>query len=150
MRTTPEALERALKYCVDLAQLILRDSGEFQPFGAVATPEGEINALAGWDGEAHPHPSDLLALLTEELAEDASEGRIVGAALAVNVNMPAALGSAWPDGIRVRLEAAGFSRLIYVPYRLSRAGLLRWRRRVELGAACVVDAAPEIFIGSEG
>jgi hypothetical protein len=188
----PENMSKALAYCLDFAQLMLKDGGEFYPFGAIVSPGGEIVAVAGWSQEdedaladdgadeegadegpssddrltalvspsdaglpadasqradGRPKPAEMLAVLTEELAEDAADGRIEGAALAVNVNMPAAANSPWPDGIRVRLEGPGYSRLVYVPYQIRKAGLFGRRREVVLGDAYSVDTAPEVFVG---
>ncbi|HWU02215.1 MAG TPA: hypothetical protein VN222_05705 [Novosphingobium sp.] len=145
MSDIADGLVPALRYCVDLARLMLAENGSFMPFGAVIAADGAVNAVAGWDGEEHPRAAELLEMLADEFRDDADDGMILGAALAVDVNMPPALDSAWPDGIRVRVEEAGYARLVYVPYRIGSKGWIRRRRHVWLGKPVIVPTEPEIF-----
>ncbi|NBC35187.1 hypothetical protein GTZ99_01280 [Novosphingobium sp. FSY-8] len=143
-------LQSALTYCVEFACEMLRQAGEFYPFGAVVARDGEVNALAGWDGDEHSRAADLYQMLIDELSDNAGQGEIAGAAIAVNVNMPGNLAAKWPDGIRVRLESAGNAQLVYVPYRLEPE--IWWRRlmgnprKVVMADPIVLNAQPEVFV----
>jgi hypothetical protein len=48
---------------------------------------------------------------------------IVAGAIAANVDIPAKYQPPFPDGVRVHLECSGFSRFIYLPYRVSSSGI---------------------------
>jgi hypothetical protein len=47
MAATPAQLHQLLTCCMDFAQIMLPDSGEFYPFGAALSPEGAVVAAGG-------------------------------------------------------------------------------------------------------
>ena len=49
---------------------------------------------------------------------------ISAAAIAANVNIPVEFKPKYPDGIRVLIECSGYSRFVYLPYRLIKPGLI--------------------------
>ena len=65
------------------------------------------------------------------------KNEIIGAAIAANVNVPPQYQPPFPDGIRVLLECSGYSRFIYLPYRLSNQG-------VRYGEFITVEVNPSI------
>jgi hypothetical protein len=111
-----------LAYCMDFTQTMLRDSGEFYPFGAVLSPEETVVAIGGDDGNEHPKPQEIYQLLTRAFVSEAKSGKILGAALAANVNVPEQYESRSRDALRVRLETEGFACLVYVPYEITKSG----------------------------
>lgn len=125
MTTNPGQLHELLTYCVDFAKLMLNDSGEFYPFGAVIGTEGKLKAVGANDGNEQPNPQDLHNLLGATFKAQATNGEIIAAAMATNVNIPPAYESAYPDGIRVLLESNDYSRFVYFPYRLSKSGIFK-------------------------
>jgi hypothetical protein len=68
------------------------------------------------------------------------------AALAADVNIPAAYEPRFPDGIRVQIECQGHSRFLYQPYRLEKrwfgARLFGRRFRVEYADPFSVETEP--------
>jgi hypothetical protein len=64
---------------------------------------------------------------------------IVAAGIAVDVNIPPQYQPPFPHGIRVLLECAGYSRYIYVPYRVLSG-------RAEYGDFIPVDVAASICV----
>jgi hypothetical protein len=124
---------------------MLEDSGEFHPFAAQLDLSGEVVAVGGWTGEEHPDSVELYKFLASALHAQASDGAIMGAAIAVNVNIPAEHSSPIPDGIRVQLEGEGYSRYLYVPYKIERGGLLSRKREVTLVEPFAVEIQPAIF-----
>jgi hypothetical protein len=141
----PEQLHQAFMYCLDFAKHMLEDSGSFIPFGASLAPSGEVRAVAGWNGEEHPEPTEMNQLLVEALRAESVEGAISGAAIAVDVNIPASYNPPYPDGIRVLLEGENYSRFIYVPYVIKTGGFLRRTREVSLAEPFSVEVEPTIF-----
>lgn len=145
MAATSEQLQSLLTYCVDFATTMLSDSGEFYPFGAALDPTGQVKAVGAHNGEEHPKPTELYGLLSEAFAREASSGQIIGAALAANVDVPTQFSSPFPDAVRVALEGADFSRLIYWPYQISRKGLFKKQVEVRFSKPFAVETAPQFF-----
>ena len=145
---TPEKLHELLTYCMDFGKAMLGDSGEFYPFGATLGPDGVVSAAGGYDGKERPEPTEIYNLLGKAFSSRAIDGSIVAAALAVNVNIPKQFSSPAPDGIRIHLESAGYSRLIYVPYALKKRGLIRKTMEVTLFEPFAVQSKATMFPGA--
>ena len=118
MAATPDQLHGLLAYCMDFAHTMLKDSGEFFPFGATLSPDGEMATVGGWTGEERPKSQEVYQLLAGAFVAAAQEGRIIGVALAADVIVPDRYNPRTKDALRVQLEAPGFARFIYVPYEL--------------------------------
>lgn len=142
---SPEQLHQAFMYCLEFAKQMLEDSGSFIPFGAALDPAGKVRAVAGWNGEEHPKPTEMFQLLVEALRAESATGAIFGAAVAVDVNIPASFDSPYPDGIRVLLEGEGYSRFVYVPYVIKTVGLLRRKREVSFAEPFSIEVGATIF-----
>lgn len=145
MAATPEQLHDLVTYCLDFAQVMLDECGEFFPFGAVIGPEGKVNAVGGHDGNEHPESHEIYGLLLDRFAAGARDGSIIAAALAANVKLPQEYSSPVQDGIRVLLETEGYSRFIYSPYRLTKRGLFRKKYTTQLLDPFAVQIAPTLF-----
>jgi hypothetical protein len=88
MNVPPEKLHEILTYCTQFAETMLKDSGEFYPFGAVLDSEFNIRAVGAHIGDEHPAPSELYQLLGKTLIEQAKNNEISAAAIASNVTIP--------------------------------------------------------------
>jgi hypothetical protein len=141
-----EQLHALFTYCMEFAELMLRDAGEFYPFGATTALDGQVRAVGGSDGTERPDARELFAMLGESFAVEAGAGSILGAALAANVDIPADYEAPYPDAVRVHLEASGFSRQVYVPYKLSFKGLFRTSREVSFAEPFSVQVPPSFFL----
>jgi hypothetical protein len=113
-----ENLVQLLNYCESFAKQMLSSAGEFYPFGAVINPEGRLEAMGAHLGTERPDSQDQYVFLYGALAQMAKEGKIIGLAVAANVNIPEQFQSPLPDGIRVHIEAPEYSRYVYIPYRI--------------------------------
>jgi hypothetical protein len=128
---------------MDFARVMLEDSGEFHPFGAKVGANGQVGAVGGLiEGEEHPRGQDVHELLMQNLRAELADGRAVAIAVAANVNIPDQYSPRHKDGLRVTLESTGYSRFIYVPYRLERAGLFNSKRKVKLAEPFSVELKP--------
>lgn len=134
-----------LSYCHDFARVMLESSGEFCPFGATLSPEGKVVAVGGHIGEEKPAAGDLYKFFLSSFAESARKNEIAGAALAANVNIPEEFESPSRDGVRVHLEALGYSRFVYIPYRITRRGIFRKTIEAEFFEPFAVEIAPLLF-----
>ena len=82
----------------------------------------------------------------QALGKQAATNDILGAALAVNVNIPPNYEAVWRDGIRVTLETKNYSRYVYVPYSITLSGLFRRQREVKIAEPFAVETPSEIFL----
>lgn len=145
MTATPAPLQELLGYCLEFAKTMLSEAGGFYPFGAKLSLEGKIVAVDGHNGNERPSPQAVKQLLLRTFACEAQSGNITGAALAANVNLPERYVSRSRDAIRIRLEAAGLARFVYVPYEIARSGLFRRKVTVTLHEPFAVEVIPGLF-----
>lgn len=147
MLVSPERLNELVTYCIDFARTMLEEAGDFYPFGATLTNDGKLAGVGGHNGEERPNPKEIYTLLGGSFAVDAAAGKLSAAALAANVSIPTEYSPSSPDGLRVHLEAEGFSRFIYVP-RISKQGFLKKRTVAEFDKSSAVAIAPHFFRAS--
>lgn len=145
MIVKPEQLHELLLYCLDFAKLMLSESGEFYPFGAVLGADGKLKAAGVHDGNERPSSQDLFRLLGEAFKVQATDGEIIASAMAANVNIPSTYESPCPDGIRVHMESSDYSRFIYFPYRISNTDTSEKKIRVEVFEPFSVEMPSSIF-----
>lgn len=145
MAATPEQLHELLMYCIDFSRTMLQNSGEFYPFGGTLTTDGKVCAVGGHNGEEHPKSQEIFLLLAEAFSSSAQAGEILGAALAADVNIPAQFSADYPDGVRVQLESEGFSRYVYIPYKVTKSGIFKKSRKVEMAEPFSVEIEPTFF-----
>jgi len=123
MAASPEQLDELLTYCINFARTMLNASGDFYPFAATLSLDGNVAAVGGYNGEEQPRPAEIYELLSGAFSAGARAGQHLGVALAANVNIPAQYSPEAPDGLRVHLESNGFARFIYVPYKIDAQGV---------------------------
>ena len=151
---TVDALAALLRYCEEFAKQMLFQAGEFHPFGAFVNHSGQVEALGGYLGAEFPRGSELYLFLEGALASMAAEGKVHASALAANVNVPSVLSSPFPDGFRVHVEAPGYSRLVYTPYRVlpyrAVRKFLAVVPTVEYAESIAVEVPSKVFSHAEG
>ena len=135
----PHKLEELLNYCVGFAKQMVESHGAFHPFGATIVAEGTLKAVGADVGEEHPHGATVFQFLQGAMRAQFQKREIIAASIAVDVNIPAQYQPVYPDGIRVLLECAGYSRYIYLPYRASGG-------RVEYGEFFSVNVPASICV----
>lgn len=143
MTAVPEKLHEqlyfAMIYCTDFAKLMLERKGEFYPFGAIINTSGQVEARGVKVAEEYPGKRNVFELLMGNLRTELEDGRALAIAAAADVNIPEQYEARFRDGMRITLEASGVCRLIYCPYRLSRAGFFKKKRTIELAECFAVD-----------
>jgi hypothetical protein len=135
----PHKLEELLNYCVGFAKQMVESHGAFHPFGAVIVSGGTLNAVGADIGEEHPQGAAVFQFLQSAMRAQFQKREILAASIATDVNIPPQYQPVYPDGIRVLLECAGFSRYIYLPYRVSGG-------RAEYGEFIPVDVPASICV----
>lgn len=149
----PHRLEELLTYCIGFAKQMLHDSGAFHPFGAVLTHEENVTAVGGWMGEENPKGAEVFVLLQSVMAAQFSEKKILAGAIAAGVTVPREYQSPFTDAMRVLLECAGYSRFMYLPYRITKPGIfarfMKAGYRCEFGELFSVDVPPMFSVGKK-
>jgi hypothetical protein len=141
-----DQLAALLRYCEDFAKHLLREEGAFYPFGAFLDAAGRVEAVAGQLDAAIPNSRALYAHLQGAGDAMLADGRIGAYALAAPVDLPPALGSPVPDGIRVHIQSGDYARTVYLPYRV-----LPWRPvRRFLAVVPVVEYYETIAVDVDG
>ena len=75
-------LDALFNTLLPFAQTMLREDGEFYPFGAVMTSSGEIRHVgAKMEGYDHPPSQPLIDLLTETFKKQAEKGELRAAGI---------------------------------------------------------------------
>jgi hypothetical protein len=115
---TIDSLAALLRYCEEFSKQMLAEAGEFHPFAAIVNQAGKVEAVGAYLGEEHPPGVAVYQLLEASLTSMAVQRKALACAIAANVNIPSALSSPFVDGIRVHVEAPGYSRFVYTPYKV--------------------------------
>jgi hypothetical protein len=107
-------LDRLLNTVLAFADEMLRRHGEFYPYGAAITRDGEEQVFAADPGEETPNPSEVLTSLVTGMSAESTELR--AAALVSDVT------SGRSDAVMVHLEHAdSLAITVLLPYRVAEA-----------------------------
>ena len=132
MESQKADLEALLKEGMPFAEKMLREHGEFHPFGVVMTRAGEIAHVASWSGEELPPGAKVVGELVAAFRTQASE--LAATAIFRNVTVRPSTGGEPADAIEAGLEhVLGYSVNVFYPYHLGPGSELR----VEPAFACV-------------
>ncbi|MBI3648604.1 MAG: hypothetical protein HY240_07650 [Actinobacteria bacterium] len=116
-----EHMDVLLSFLLPFAQQSLDRYGGFYPFAASMAPDGELQAIGGYEGDGEPTPSEMLGLIQHGLHERAKEGALLVTAVCVDVTLPGE--GEFRLGIRVDLEHRDSEPITYVvPYRSTEDG----------------------------
>jgi hypothetical protein len=102
------------------AKQMLKEYGEFYPYGGYTTPEGVIiDVGVKKDGEDYPRSKDLLGTLRELFRSTAKAKRCRAVAIVFNVAITIPGSGQKSDAIQVSVEHRdGYSADIFYPYQL--------------------------------
>ena len=109
-------LDGLLSATLPLAQQMLSKNGEFYPFGATVSADGQTRLLAGDPGQGEqPASADVISLLVGGLRQHRDDLRAV--AICFDVRLPDS------DAVRVELEHRdGHAIAVFLPYKKKRLG----------------------------
>ena len=133
-----DELDGLLNLCLDFANKMLTEHGEFYPFGAKVSSDGESGLVQGSTGEERPAEQALIALMLEGFRDEARRGTIRACALCVNVALTRPDGER-VDAVRVTLEDANEALNLSLPYKIG------FRGRVKYGELERNPAQPQVF-----
>lgn len=106
-----------LNAALPFAEQMLRDHGEFLPFGAQMLPDGEIVSVAADDGEEHSRSQNLIDVLRAAFRAGAVEGDLLATALVYDVRVVPPGASEKSDAIALNLDHRdNYSVTVFFPY----------------------------------
>jgi hypothetical protein len=102
------------------AEKMLREHGEFLPFGGRMKPDGVIVWEGASNGEEHPRSMDLIEILKSAHRKLALRDEIRAAAIVYDVRIVPPECITKQDAIAVELDhRLGYSSVVFYPYTLS-------------------------------
>lgn len=126
-----------------------RESRRVPPFRRYLVARRKSRCGRGYNGEEHPKAQEIYGLLADAFRSGAGTGEFLGVALAANVNIPAQFSPVLPDGVRVHIESPGYSRFVYLPYKIKVSGMFKKTRSVEAGKPFSVEVPPNFYKAAE-
>jgi hypothetical protein len=112
-----EALVNAI---LPLAEKMLRQRGEFYPYGGYMKPDGTIVEVGPTDPDTdHPKPKDLIYVLRSALKDLRQRNQCKAVAMVVNVTVTLPNSNRKSDAIQVCVEhLEHYSGEVFFPYQL--------------------------------
>lgn len=109
-----------LNATLPFAEKMLRDYGEFLPFGAQLLPSGEIASVGADDGEDHSRSQDLIGLLKAAFRAGANGGDVIATALVYDVRVQPPGANQKTDAVAINLDHRdSYSVTIFFPYTIT-------------------------------
>jgi hypothetical protein len=109
-----------LNAALPFAEQMLRDHGEFFPFGAQMLPDGEIVSVAADDGEHHSRSQNLIDVLQAAFKAGAADGQLLATALVYDVRVVPPGASEKSDAIALNLDHRdSYSVTVFFPYTIT-------------------------------
>ncbi|SRR6266404_139200 len=110
--------EKLMNAILPLAEKMLRQHGEFYPYGGYMTPDGRIVDVGADDPDAdRPKSKDLIYVLKSSFREIASTGQCKAVAMVFNVSVNLPKSNRKSDAIQVCVEHVdGYAAEVFFPY----------------------------------
>ena len=119
-----EEIQEVLNFLLPFAERMLTEHGEFYPYAATMSVDGEVTAVPAEGGDEDPDVSDLLVELHAHLREQAAEGSIRASGIAADVTLTDPDSGETTDAVQVELDHAdGHAVDVYVPYESGGGGV---------------------------
>jgi len=142
MAKPKEEIEELLNFLLPFAEQMLAKEGEFYPYAAIVDAQGEVTAVATYEGDEHPDVGDLLVTLHDQLRERAAEGAIRASGIAADVTLTDPESGKTTDAVQVQLDHADAEAVdIYAPYE-------RQGDEVKFGELVAAEGREPVFGGS--
>jgi hypothetical protein len=138
-------LDHLLNVALEFAQTMLKQHGEFYPFGASMRTDGTVSMDGATTGDEKPPTQELLDVLAASYAKRANTGGLRAAAVCADVRVPPPGSETKTDAIQVELEHAnGEAVTVFLPYKKG------WFGRVRYGNLFASARDRQFFAGAGG
>jgi hypothetical protein len=116
--------ETLMNSALPFAEQMLKQHGEFFPYGAALNSKGSIVSVAAYEGEERPRSTEVIRLLKQAFVRGASSGEYKATALVYDVKVTLPSSSEKSDAISVSLNHRdSYSIIIVIPYVLKNGQL---------------------------
>jgi uncharacterized protein YuzB (UPF0349 family) len=138
--TPKQECEELMNEVLPLAERMLRQYGEFYPYGGYVNDEGKVVHVGSREqGTDKPKSKSLIRILKDSFVEQAKHGICRATAIVYDVVVTAPMGGKKIDAIQVCLDHCdGYSAEVFQPYQLVEG-------RVILGETFAQEGKQEIF-----
>jgi hypothetical protein len=118
--TDKEESEKLMNGILPLAERMLKEYGEFHPYGGYLRPNGELVHVGANDSETvYPKAKDLIYLLRSSFQEMARDGRCKAIAIVFDVKVKLPGSEDESDAVQISLDhAGGYSVDVFLPYQI--------------------------------
>ena len=126
MPTPKEDAEELMKSTLPFAKQMLKEHGEFYPYGGYMTPDGKITDAGGKiEGTDHPESQPIIDLLRKNFQAKARNGELKATSLIFDVRIKPPGEEEKTDAIQVCLDHRdGYSVEVLFPYKIANGELL--------------------------
>jgi hypothetical protein len=140
MPTPKEEVEELMRSLLPVAERMLKEAGEFYPYGGYTESDGKITHVSGRiEGTDHPKSKPIIDMLIEKFKQMARSGTIKAAAVIFDVRIKLPGAENKTDAIQVCLDhRGGYSVEVLFPYIVSKGEL-------QFGKAFAQEGDDEIF-----
>jgi len=119
MQPPKKQCEELMTTLLPFAEMMLRDHGEFHPFGGVVDSAGTIHLLGAWSCGERRCSADIIKQLRIGMIRDAGTRQIIAAAILYDVRVVPPKQTAPTDAIAVDVDhQTGLSQTVVYPYRI--------------------------------
>ena len=120
MASPKSECEDLMNEALPLAERMLREHGEFYPYGLTIDATGKIAHAAASDGAERPKSAPLIQLLTAQFQDGAKSGKYRATALVYDVRVVDPSTGLKSDAIAVALDhRENYSVVVFIPYTLN-------------------------------
>jgi hypothetical protein len=135
-KTDCEALMNSV---LPFAEQMLTTHGAFIPFGGAMRPDGQLVSIAGYDGNKHLQPIDVMTLMKDAFIAAARNGEYKATAVVYDVRVKLPSTEEKSDAIAVSLNhRESYSVIVLFPYKIDTGKLI-------LGTAFAQEGEADIF-----
>jgi hypothetical protein len=135
--------EVLLNEAMPFAEKMLREHGEFYPYGYEMSPAGDIKQVAGYTGTDHPKSQTIIDLLIDGFKQDSATHKIKATALVYDMLVVPPGASSKTDAIAVELDHRdNYSVIVIFPYVLSHGNLTVGTLFAQKGKTSVFQVTP--------
>jgi hypothetical protein len=115
-----EQCNQLLSAALPFAEKMLREYGQFHPFGAQMLNNGEVVSVGASDGEDQPPAQSLMDLLQGAFKNGAAEGDLLATALVYDARVTPPGTDQKSDAIAVSLDHRDdYSVVVFFPYHIT-------------------------------
>jgi hypothetical protein len=99
-----EDMDEVLSEGIDFAVHLLKENGEFYPFGVVKDRDSQLRHMEGWSRSDRPQSEELRQLLRARLQNQRASGEVVTAAVVSDARLRDRVDGSVIDAIRLEID----------------------------------------------